>query len=207
MHVELHDVEIAYGDQVIVRHLTATVRENRVTALTGPSGSGKSSLLAVIAGFQEPTSGRIEYVQDGVASPPDSRSVVWVPQGANALPNRTVLDNVAISALADGIQRSDANERATAALGLVGLGKKTSILAKTLSGGELQRVALARGMTSGRPLIFADEPSAGLDLDNVRLIAKLIRDMSGVATLVVATHDELLQDSADEVVDLRRVSA
>ncbi|MEO5535776.1 MAG: ATP-binding cassette domain-containing protein [Pseudolysinimonas sp.] len=206
MWIELDDVGISYGDRVIFSGLSGRIPERQLTALVGPSGSGKTSLLAALAGFDQPTIGRIALVEEGRRSPPSSREAIWLPQGANSLPLRSVLDNVAIAALANGLARTEANERSLAALQLVGLAQRGSVKAGTLSGGELQRLAMARGLVSSRSIILADEPSAGLDVENVRLVSSLLRDLTRFATVVVATHDDVLRTVADHVIDLRNLT-
>lgn len=205
MHIEVRNVGISYGDIDLFGGLTTTIPDRRLTALVGPSGAGKSSLLAALAGYQPVSQGQVMYVEGDTESEPSAELVVWVPQGANALPNRTVLDNVAVAALANGLDRPEAETLAREHLAMVGLSDRTEAVAKKLSGGELQRLALARAMTGTRPFIFADEPSAGLDLQNVKLIARILRSLSETATVIVATHDELLRSTADHVVDLRRL--
>ncbi len=205
MHIEVRNVGISYGDIDLFGGLTTTIPDRRLTALVGPSGAGKSSLLAALAGYQPVSQGQVMYVEGDTESEPSAELVVWVPQGANALPNRTVLDNVAVAALANGLDRPEAETLGREHLAMVGLYDRTEAVAKKLSGGELQRLALARAMTGTRPFIFADEPSAGLDLQNVKLIARILRSLSETATVIVATHDELLRSTADHVVDLRRL--
>lgn len=203
LYLELQDAGISYGEVDLFRGLSTTMPERQVTALVGPSGAGKSSLLAALAGYQPLSSGHVTYVDGTTRHGPISELVVWVPQGANALPNRSALDNVAVAALSNGIDRAEAEAIGREHLAAVGLSDRVQTLAKKLSGGELQRLAMARAMTGSRPLVFADEPSSGLDVTNVRLIAETLRQLSRVATVIVATHDELIRDMADHVVDLR----
>jgi ABC-type lipoprotein export system ATPase subunit len=205
MRIELAGVSLAYGRRVLFSGLDARVDAGAVTALVGPSGAGKSSLLAALAGYRAPSAGTIAYLPDdgSTASPPDPGLITWVPQGSNALPARSALDNVMIGALSRGATLSEARDRARAALDDVGLAPLEASRARELSGGELQRLGFARAHAAQTPFIFADEPTASLDAANVERIADLLRRLSGRSTVVVATHDAVLVRAADAVIDLR----
>ncbi|KRC91043.1 hypothetical protein ASE25_22065 [Terrabacter sp. Root85] len=110
---------------------------------------------------------------------------------------------MAIAPLSSGARLSDARERAVEALELVHLGDRLQQQARRLSGGELQRLALARALASGKELILADEPSANLDATNTELIAQILHELRARATIVVATHDPILVSSASAAVHLR----
>lgn len=205
VRVEVHDAAIAFGDVTVFSGLDASFEAGHVTALVGPSGSGKSSLLAAIAGHQPLAAGRIEIHHDDGARPraPAAALVAWVPQGSNALGRRNVLDNVLIASLADGHPMPRARAVAMAALDQVGLADRAAEQARRLSGGELQRVALARALASGRPLVLADEPSANLDAANTDMVAEILGRLLSQATIVVATHDPILVEAAAAAVHLR----
>jgi putative ABC transport system ATP-binding protein len=205
VRVDVIDAAIAFGPVPVFAGLTATFEPARVTALVGPSGSGKSSLLAAVAGYQPLATGRIElHGIDGSPRPPSPGVVAWVPQGSNALGRRSVLDNVLVAPLAAGRPGREARDTARAALDQVGLADRADEQARRLSGGELQRVALARALASGKELILADEPSANLDAANTELVARILAGLVSHATIVVATHDPVLVAAADATVPLRR---
>lgn len=204
MRVDVTDVSKAYGRAEVLRHVSVRIVANRVTALTGPSGSGKSTLLSLIGGAAAPDAGEILL---GPGLRPDPALVAWVPQGANALTHRTALDNAAIGALAAGHSLDEAHRRAHDALELVGLSPVAGRVAKQLSGGELQRVSFARALCADRELILADEPTANLDQRNTLRVAELLTRLGRRATVIVATHDPILVEAADEVVDLRSLNA
>lgn len=205
MRIEIAGVSLAYGARILFTGLDAQVETGAVTALVGPSGAGKSSLLAALAGYRAPSAGTIVYVgADGAdRHPPEPALITWVPQGSNALPSRTALDNVMIGPLSRGTTLGEARERALAALEAVGLAALAESRARELSGGELQRLGFARAQAAGTPFIFADEPTSSLDAANVDRIAALLRRLSGCSTVVVATHDATLVEAADAVIDLR----
>lgn len=205
MRIEVRHASKSFGDITVLDEFSCEIKSGCVTALVGPSGSGKSTLLALLAGFQRLDSGQIMYRDlTGKARPPDPQLVAWVPQGSNALGARSALDNVMISALASGMTLESAAEVASNQLERVGLSELSGVAARRLSGGELQRVGFARALAARKPLVFADEPTSSLDAANTDQVAKLILSLRRSATIVVATHDPTLVESAEEVVEVRR---
>lgn len=203
MRVVVEDVGFSYRNRHVFSGLHGTFHENKVTALVGPSGSGKSSLLAAIAGFAEPTRGAIWLVASDGRFRPQPAMVSWIAQGAIVLNARTPLDNVLLGPLSEGRTHEEAVELGMRALDDVGLSERARSLCRTLSGGERQRVAVARSLASARPLILADEPSAGLDGANTRGLSHLFTTLRRKATVIVATHDPVMIDAADDVISLR----
>ena len=204
MRVVLDSVAFAYGPRRVVDHLSATLDPGRVTALVGPSGSGKSTALAAIGGFHRPQSGTITLVDvDGRARPPAPEHVAWVPQSAAVMPRRTVIDNVLVAPLAAGRDLDTALRVALRALEQVGLADRATSATGDLSGGEKQRVAFARALASMRPVLLADEPTSSLDAESTAGIAGLLAGLTSESTVVVATHDPIVIEAADDVVSLR----
>lgn len=196
---------IRYGDRVVLTDFSLTIGERSVTAIVGPSGSGKSSLLAVLSGLQRPDAGSVEMRRNATEHlmPPNPNWVAWVTQGAQSLMFRSVLDNVAIAALSRGLRIPQAHAVGRFRLAQVGLADRADAMCRELSGGELQRVALARALATDRPFVFADEPSSNLDAANTRVLSELLRNLDADATVVVATHDPVLVHSAAAVYSLR----
>lgn len=206
MQVSVENVTLAFGHNVVFEDFSAKFQAGKITALVGPSGSGKSTLLAAMGGFVKLRSGKIRLQKDA-----DSASTLavrpeyigWIPQGANALGARTVTDNVMIGVLSAGLSLKKSRIKAHEALELVGMNHRKDALARTLSGGELQRVAFARALASQRPLILADEPTSSLDEANTTNIVELLHDLRANATVIVATHDPAVIGAVEEVVHLR----
>lgn len=199
---------LRFARRTVFDALDAQFADGHVTALIGPSGSGKSSLLAAMAGYQRLAGGTIVGINaDGgeVAMVPSM--VAWVPQGLNALGARTAMENVMIGPLAEGADRASARHRAAEALDAVGIPELGTALGRTLSGGELQRVSFARALAAQKSVIFADEPSSSLDASNTARIAELLHALRARATIVVATHDPLLIEAAENHVYLREEPA
>lgn len=176
-------------------------------AITGPSGSGKTTLIQLIGGLLAPTSGSVVR-GDGKTSNGSTLDTSWVFQASNAFGRRTVRDNVAAGLFTKGIQ-GDRAERIVgemlAHLGLQGLEDRR---AASLSGGELQRVGIARALVGGASLILADEPTGQLDYDTTSLVADaLVSARTPDSILVVATHDDGIATRCDRSVAIRNSRA
>jgi putative ABC transport system ATP-binding protein len=160
-------------------------------ALTGPSGSGKSTLLHLLAGLDTPTSGTIAW--PGLDGSPFGRPGVvgMVFQGPSLLPPLDVTENVALPLLLAGVGESEARERAQQALRSADLAELGSRLPEELSGGQAQRVAVARALASAPRVILADEPTGQLDSAHAAEVAALLLEAATRlgAALVLATHD------------------
>lgn len=196
--VALHDLGHAYvaGD-FLFRHLNATLVAGRIHALIGPSGSGKSTLLAILAGWLQPTEGSVERH--------DVARMNWVPQLPLGVAKRSVLDHVALPMLVGGTPRNVANAEARRILEQFGLGDVEDHPYGSLSGGEAQRLMLARAAATRCDLLLVDEPTASLDRNSARTVIAHIRGLAGLGcVVVVATHDLELRDACDDVVDLAK---
>jgi putative ABC transport system ATP-binding protein/lipoprotein-releasing system ATP-binding protein len=185
MRLTARNLWFGYDSRTILAGVNLEVATGEAVAILGPSGVGKTTLLAMLGGMLRPRSGRVA-VDDRLA-PRDW--VGWVLQTVNVLPHRTALDNAALGAAADGVGFRAARRFAAELLGQVGLASVASVPARQLSGGELQRVVIARGLASDRPFLLADEPTGQLDRATTELVTDTLvaaRDRRGV---VVATHD------------------
>ncbi|MFI4964372.1 MAG: ABC transporter ATP-binding protein [Caulobacterales bacterium] len=200
----------AAGPVEILRGLDVTVERGERVALVGPSGSGKSSLIAVAAGLEQPTGGRVLlFGRDLAGTDEDGRArlrrgrVSLVFQSFHLLPNMTAEENVA--APLEIARIAGATEAAKAWLDRVGLAARGRHYPHQLSGGEQQRVALARALACRPALLFADEPTGNLDAANAAHVADLMFDLVAEtgAALVLVTHDETLAARADRAVRLR----
>jgi putative ABC transport system ATP-binding protein len=178
-------------------------------AVVGPSGGGKSTLLHLVAGIDRATSGSIRVGGRNVATLSEReltlyrrREVGVVFQFFNLLPHLTVRENVELPRLLDG--ERDAAARATELLDRVDLSRRSGAYPGELSGGEMQRAAIARGLVTGARLLLADEPTGNLDSrhgDEVLSLLDEVRRERGV-TLILATHSETTARRADRVVEL-----
>ena len=199
----------AAGPVEILKNLSFSVAARERVAITGPSGSGKSSLIAVAAGLEQPTTGRVELLgQDLGRLSEDGRArlrrgkVSLVFQSFHLLPNMTALENVAAPLEIAGIPDADAIARGW--LDRVGLSARLRHYPHQLSGGEQQRVALARALAPRPALLFADEPTGNLDAANAAKVADLLFGLVAEegAAMVLVTHDPALAERADRQVRL-----
>lgn len=170
--------------------------------LVGPSGAGKSTLMKLIYREELPTTGQILVDGKDVARLPRRavpylrRSIGIIFQDFKLLPDRTVFENVAFALECTDVPRREVNRRVPAALELVGLRHKSRALAAELSGGEQQRVAVARAIVRNPVLVIADEPTGNLDPENTWAIMNLLNQINQMgATVVVATHAAEIVDS------------
>jgi len=193
----------------ILRGIDLDVPQGETLALLGPSGSGKSSLMAVLSGLERASSGTLEVTgQDFAAMDEDALALARrgrigiVLQAFHLLPTMTALENVATPMELSGL--ADARERAAAELQAVGLGHRLDHYPAQLSGGEQQRVAIARAIAPRPGLIFADEPTGNLDVATGHEIIDLLfaRRAETGATLLVITHDPELAEKCNRVVAL-----
>jgi putative ABC transport system ATP-binding protein len=194
----------------ILRGVDLAVPEGQSVALVGPSGSGKSSLLMVMTGLEAATSGQALIAgQDFTKLNEDKlaeirgRSIGIVFQSFHLIPTMTAIENVALPL--EFLNRSDAFERAAAALAEVGLAGRHHHAPGQLSGGEQQRVALARALAAEPQILFADEPTGNLDGETgaqiMDLIFSLHRRMG--TTLILITHDAALAKRCERVVAMK----
>ncbi len=199
----------AAGPVEILKDLSFSVAPRERVAITGPSGSGKSSLIAVAAGLEQPTAGRVELLgQDLGRISEDGRArlrrgkVTLVFQSFHLLPNLTALENVAAPLEIAGMADADATARGW--LDRVGLSARLRHYPHQLSGGEQQRVALARALAPRPALLFADEPTGNLDAANAAKVADLLFGLVAEegAAMVLVTHDPALAERADRQVRL-----
>lgn len=189
---------------VVLHDVTFVYPRHGVLALVGPSGSGKTTLLNILGGILAPSDGGA--VDRGVAY--GSTTPTWVFQTPNVLAHRTTVQNAALGALAAGVPWAGALVDATNTLDSYGLAPVTDSKAKTLSGGEIQRLVLARAELLGTPLLLADEPTGQLDHDNTAMVVRALRRLADRGTtVVVATHDPLVEAAADACVTIENAMA
>ena len=209
--LELKNINKSFGSLQVLKDVSATFGKGEVVSIVGPSGAGKTTLLQIAGTLDKPDGGSVVY--DGVdvltlserkLSEFRNRSIGFVFQFHQLLPEFTALENVAIPALIHGDNRSAAMKRAAEFLDLLGLSDRASHKPAELSGGEKQRVAVARSLINQPDVIFADEPSGSLDTHNKAELHKLffdLRDRFG-QTFVIVTHDESLAAMCDRTLKM-----
>ena len=188
------------GEVRALRGVSCTLRPGVQVALTGPSGSGKSTLLHLLAGLDTPTGGTITW--PGLDGSPEGRPGVigMVFQGPSLLPPLDVTENIALPLLLAGFTETQAQERATTALHDVGLDELAARLPEELSGGQAQRVAVARALAVRPRVILADEPTGQLDSAHAAQVVGLLLGAATIlgAALVLSTHDLTIAERLPE---------
>jgi putative ABC transport system ATP-binding protein len=207
--IRARGVTLSLGNTDILKGVDLDAPRGQSLAVLGPSGSGKSSLMAVLSGLERTTSGEVRIDgqdlgplnEDELARARRGRIGV-VLQAFHLLPTMTALENVATPL--ELLGATDARDRAASELAAVGLGDRLTHYPAQLSGGEQQRVAIARAMVSRPGLIFADEPTGNLDGVTSRRVADLLfeRRAATGATLVIITHDPALAARCDRIVEM-----
>ena len=197
------------GILTIVDDVSLDIAAGESVAIVGASGAGKSTLLALLAGLDEPSSGRISLAgSDLTALDEDGRArlraerVGFVFQAFHLVPSLTALENVMLPL--ELAARRDAREAATETLGRVGLAQRTGHYPRQLSGGEQQRVAIARAFVTRPAVLFADEPTGNLDTHTGERIVSLLFDLNAQShtTLVLVTHDRAVASRCGRVLHM-----
>lgn len=219
--VELQGVSRTFqaGDVSVtaLKDADLAVGRGEYVAIVGPSGSGKSTLLNLLGLLDRPTEGTYHLegvdtsqLQEGQRAGLRSRRIGFVFQSFHLLAHRTVLENVLLATVYNGMPRAERVPAAEAALRRVGLGHRMDFRPTTLSGGERQRVAIARALVTRPGLLLADEPTGNLDSATGEAVLELFDELRADGlTLIVVTHDDYVSSHADRLVRLRdgRVAA
>ena len=199
------------GDVVALADLTLSVNEGELVFLTGPSGAGKSTLLKLVAGIERPTggvllvSGQDMRKLNRTTLPFLRRKLGLILQQHRLLQDRNVLDNVMLPLVVTGASPQEARQRAMVALERVGLDAKALAAPMSLSGGEQQRVSIARAIVHKPRIILADEPTANLDRASAKGVIDMLHTFNSAGvTCIISTHDERLLQGADRIFELAR---
>jgi putative ABC transport system ATP-binding protein len=210
--VETRDLVKIYGDGEEIHALDGVhlkVRRGEFVGVMGPSGSGKSTLLHVLGALDRPTSGQVLINDQDLAKVKDldrfrNETVGFIFQLHNLIPTMTALENVEVPLHEQRMSGKERHRRAKEVLELVGLGDRLTHLPNQLSGGQCQRVAIARSLVNQPSLVLADEPTGELDSTTGRQIMALFRYIvaqEGI-TVIMATHDPVVDEYADVIFEL-----
>ena len=210
--IEFQNVSKTYaGEIAALRDVSFSVGDGELVFLAGPSGAGKSTLLKMIAGIEKPSSGSLLINGQDISKlgpsgiPYLRRKLGLILQGQGLLLDRDVLSNVMLPMIVIGESTDDARTRAIAALERLNMLDKAGAYPLALSGGEQQRVMIARAIVNRPQIILADEPTAYLDRDNAMIVIEALRafQRSGV-TCIISSHDEQFLDQANRVIYLNK---
>ena len=210
--IDIKDVRKSFGNLNVLKGITLHIDKGEVVSIVGPSGAGKTTLLQIIGTLDKAESGEIcidgkEISRMSKKQLSDFRNthIGFVFQFHQLLPEFTALENIMIPAYIAGKSRSEAKKRAMELLDFMGLTDRATHKPNELSGGEKQRVAVARALVNNPAVILADEPSGSLDSKNKAELHQLffdLRDKFG-QTFVIVTHDEELASITDRTIHLR----
>ena len=210
--IEIKDIRKSFGSLQVLKGIDLHINKGQIVSIVGPSGAGKTTLLQIIGTLDKPDSGTI--IVDGIdvntlnakkISDFRNQHIGFVFQFHQLLPEFTALENIMIPAYIAGKSHKEAKKRAQELLDFMGLADRASHKPNELSGGEKQRVAVARALVNNPAVILADEPSGSLDSKNKAELHQLffdLRDKFG-QTFVIVTHDEELASITDRTIHLK----
>ena len=210
--IEVKDIEKSYGSLKVLKKISLSIGDSQVVTIVGPSGAGKSTLLHIIGTLDSADSGSvviqgtdISRLKDQALSDFRNRHIGFVFQFHHLLPEFTAAENVALPAMIAGLSRKEALKKAEELLDFLHLKERITHKPSELSGGEQQRVAVARALVNKPEIILADEPSGNLDTDNARKLHQLFFELRDQfkQTFVIVTHNEELAALSDSKIQLQ----
>ena len=209
--IKLEGITKSFGSLQVLKGIDLEINKGEIVSIVGPSGAGKTTLLQIMGTLDEPDAGTVQIdgtvvsrMKEKELSAFRNKNIGFVFQFHQLLPEFTALENVMIPALIAGVSSKEANDRATKILDFMGLVDRASHKPNELSGGEKQRVAVARALINDPAVILADEPSGSLDTYSKEDLHQLffdLRDRLG-QTFVIVTHDEGLAKITDRTVHM-----
>ena len=209
--IKLEGITKSFGSLQVLKGIDLEINKGEIVSIVGPSGAGKTTLLQIMGTLDEPDAGNVQIdgtvvsrMKEKELSAFRNKNIGFVFQFHQLLPEFTALENVMIPALIAGVASKEAHERAMKILDFMGLVDRASHKPNELSGGEKQRVAVARALINDPAVILADEPSGSLDTHNKEDLHQLffdLRDRLG-QTFVIVTHDEGLAKITDRTVHI-----
>lgn len=211
MILQANRISKKYGNLEVLKNVSLQVNKGEIVSLVGPSGAGKSTLLHILGTLDRPDAGNVTIQQQDVfkLSEKDlagfrNRSIGFIFQFHHLLPEFTAIENICIPAFIAGKAKSETESRAKELLALLNLSHRGNHKPGELSGGEQQRVAVARALINNPALIMADEPSGNLDTNNARELHKLFFELRDKLnqTFIIVTHNEELANMADRKIQM-----
>ena len=210
--IEIRNIKKSFGSLEVLKGINLNIEQGKVVSIVGPSGAGKTTLLQIMGTLDKPDCGSVIIdgvdvmkLSDAKRSAFRNKHMGFVFQFHQLLPEFTALENVMMPALIGGTSKREAKKRAEELLAFMGLSDRASHKPNELSGGEKQRVAVARALVNKPDVVFADEPSGSLDSHNKEELHRLffdLRDQMG-QTFVIVTHDEQLANLADQKISMK----
>ena len=215
--IELKNIDKTYNygqpdESTVLKNISFSVKENEFTILNGPSGSGKSAILSIIGGLIKPTRGEVIVDNKSIAKLPDRFSALirrekigFIFQKFNLVHDLNAIDNITIPLIPGKLSKTEIEQRAEKIMDELSILSKRNVLVKKLSGGEQQRVSIARALINEPKIILADEPTANLDKKLSLTFIQIIRQLKEMGkTILLASHDPLFTElkCIDNIIDI-----
>ena len=206
------DIYKSYGQLAVLRGVAVNIKQGEIVSIAGPSGSGKSTLLHILGTLDKPDKGsitldnkRLDDMNAKTLSAFRNRNIGFVFQFHHLLPEFTALENVCIPGWIAGRSKKEVSEKAQELLALLGLENRTENKPQQLSGGEQQRVAVARALINQPKIVFADEPTGNLDSVTAKELHDLFFDLRKQfnQTFLIVTHNEDLARMSDRILHMK----
>ena len=210
--LEANKIVKTYGNVEVLKGIDVQIDQGEVVSIVGPSGAGKTTLLQILGTLDFPTSGHVTYSGENITQMNDAqlgafrnKNIGFIFQFHQLLPEFTAIENTCLPGFIGGFVQDEVKARAKELLSFLGLGHRLEHKPSTLSGGEQQRVAVARSLINRPSIVFADEPSGNLDSNNADDLHQLFFDLRKEfgQTFVIVTHNEGFASMADRTIQMR----
>lgn len=210
--LQARDIHKSYGKLLVLKGVDVQINQGEIASIVGPSGSGKSTLLHILGTLDHPDHGeisinaqKINFLRDKQVADFRNQHIGFVFQFHHLLPEFTAIENVSIPGWMAGRKKKEVSERAVEILKTLGLGNRLDNKPGALSGGEQQRVAVARALINNPKIIFADEPTGNLDSANAKELHQLFFDLRKQfnQTFLIVTHNEELAQMSDRILHMK----
>jgi len=207
--VAVNQLTKTLGNLKVIDRISFSIEKGEFLAIQGPSGSGKTTLLGLLAGLEKADEGNIVVADKDLTSMTEDElaifrryNVGFVFQSFNLIPTLNVVENIALPLFPEHVSRKDMFERSGKVAKAVGLTERLDHYPNELSGGEQQRVAIARSLINEPKIIFADEPTGNLDSKTGQMIIELLRKLNSDRgqTMVLVTHDDTIANESDRII-------
>ena len=212
MILNAENIHKRYDSLEVLKGVSLKVNKGEIVSLVGPSGAGKSTLLHIVGTLDKPDEGIVEIEGENIFQKTEkklaafrNKSLGFIFQFHHLLPEFTALENICIPAYIGGSTKTEAEKKAAELLSILNMSHRSKHKPSELSGGEQQRVAVARALINNPALVLADEPSGNLDTANARELHKLFFDLRDRLnqTFIIVTHNDELANMADRVIHLK----
>lgn len=213
--IDVRNLDFSFGrgelEQSVLKNVSISIHGSEIVLMTGPSGSGKTTFLTIIGGLRQAVKGSVQVLGQQLINSTEQAKVTirrqtgYIFQQHNLLKSLTALQNVTMAIeLFDGMSEEERNDRAVEMLTSVGLGDRINYKPAQLSGGQCQRVSIARALVRKPKIVLADEPTASLDKQSGQEAVSILKQLAKESgtTILLVTHDYRILDIADRVVEL-----